>query len=92
MACEAILHASFVQRQTFKMSDVEPASKTQLGLLVAYNRSRYSLVPRVDVRQCRQTLSSQCFTGIFTEFVSFSLPTLLYIKPLKFMKEQKHVC
>lgn len=62
---KAILHASFVQRQTLEMSDIEPAAKPQLGPLVALNRSRYSLVPRVDVRQCRQTLSSQCFTGIF---------------------------
>lgn len=35
---KAILHASCVQRQTLKMSDIEPAAKPQLGPLAACNR------------------------------------------------------
>lgn len=48
---KAILHASFVQRQTLGMSDIEPAAKPQLGPLAACNRVAPLAPVKRNVRQ-----------------------------------------
>lgn len=54
---KAILHASFVQRQTLEMSDIEPAAKPQLGPLAACKRFASLAYPTQNVCQACQTLS-----------------------------------